>query len=312
MKEHQTELLFAFQVDNGAIQKMNPKDQTEEFCIDSVRKNPDNLKYVKDQTRTVCYEAIKKKPDTLQYVWNQTDDICLLAVMTDGLTLRYVLNQTDEICLAAVKQNPEAIMFVWKQTYAIKDACLRRNGMMLRYITFPTDYFIELAVKQNPDAIVFVEDPSDTLVDYALEKNPRLIDVVEQTDDRRDKVLELCPSCIAYIHEPSTTECIRAVSDSGLNIVNVPLKYRTKSVYFYAVKVDPGAIDYAIRDHVDSDIMITCGVEACEIGGLKYIWRIKGENRWYVFKQVMRNKWNNLIRRISNYIDNKLNNYFNK
>jgi hypothetical protein len=297
---------LSFRINSELLSKMAPSEQTEEVCIMAVERDADNLKYVVDQTRTVCYEAIRRNPDTLQYVWDQTDDICLLAVMTDGLVLRYVQNQTEEICLAAVKQNPEAIIYVKSQTYRIKEAAIKRDGMMLRYITFPTEYFYELALKQNPNAIIFIKDPTDEQVDYVLEQNPGLISVVEQTEERRSKVLENCPACIQYIHEPSTNECIHVVSTDGLCLPNIAQKYRTKSIYFYAVKENPEALDYVVADHPDDDIIFTCGVEACEIGGLKYLFRLKN-NKFRVFREIMRNRRHRLFRRVEDKVDDFFN-----
>ena len=51
-----------------------------------------------------CLEAVKQNGFNLKYVKNQTPDICLEAVKQDGWALKYVKEQTEDICLAAVKQ----------------------------------------------------------------------------------------------------------------------------------------------------------------------------------------------------------------
>ena len=70
------------------------------------------LEYVKYQTDQICIEAVRKNGMNLQFVNQQTDQICLEAVRKYGHALRFVKHQTDQICFEAVSQSSTAEMFI--------------------------------------------------------------------------------------------------------------------------------------------------------------------------------------------------------
>jgi hypothetical protein len=76
--------------------------QTEEICMEAVKRNGYVLRHIHNQTKAMCLEAVKQFGCALQHVHNQTYGICLQAVRTDGIALGYVKNQTDDICIEAV------------------------------------------------------------------------------------------------------------------------------------------------------------------------------------------------------------------
>ena len=49
------------------------------------------------QTDEICLEAVKKNGLLLKYVENKTDEICLEAVKKNGLALWYVRDKTEEM-----------------------------------------------------------------------------------------------------------------------------------------------------------------------------------------------------------------------
>lgn len=93
----------------------NVTNQTEEMCLNAVKKNGMALQYVKTQNHQICEAAVSENANALQYVKTQTNDLCLLAVKQNGLTLRYVSNQSNEICNEAINQNRFALKFVKSQ-----------------------------------------------------------------------------------------------------------------------------------------------------------------------------------------------------
>ena len=81
----------------------------EEYCLDAVKNNGYELKYIKIQTPEICLEAVKNYAWALKYIKIQTPEICLAAVKQVGNSLQYVKDQTPEICLAALEDYPNAI-----------------------------------------------------------------------------------------------------------------------------------------------------------------------------------------------------------
>jgi hypothetical protein len=55
-------------------------EQTEEMCMNSIRHNISNFKYVKNKTDKLCLEVVKQNGIFLQYIENQIDEICIEAV----------------------------------------------------------------------------------------------------------------------------------------------------------------------------------------------------------------------------------------
>ena len=73
----------------------------DEDCLEAVRENGRNLKYIKNQTPEICIEALKECPYVFSYVRNQTPEICELAVKLAVHNFDYVRNPTfDLFCLA--------------------------------------------------------------------------------------------------------------------------------------------------------------------------------------------------------------------
>jgi hypothetical protein len=48
------------------------QEQTEQICLEAVRRNGNALQFVKNQTEQICLEAVEREGKTLQYVKNQT------------------------------------------------------------------------------------------------------------------------------------------------------------------------------------------------------------------------------------------------
>ncbi|HBF3306920.1 TPA: DUF4116 domain-containing protein [Clostridioides difficile] len=98
------------------------EEQSDEICMEEVRRNGLVLFYVKKQTEEICIEAVKENGYALKYVEKQTPKICIEAVKENGCALKYVKwnelegkllkDQTEEICIEALKQNKLAIIYI--------------------------------------------------------------------------------------------------------------------------------------------------------------------------------------------------------
>ena len=129
-----------------------------DLCLELIKQNGLNLKYIKEQTNKICLEAVKQNGHALQYVKEQTNELCLKAVKQNGYSLKYVKNQTDEICLEAVKQNGYALEYVKDQTNEICLEAVKQNGNVLQYVKEQTNEICLEAVKQNCDALEYVKN----------------------------------------------------------------------------------------------------------------------------------------------------------
>lgn len=99
-------------VKSGELSLQYVENQTEEMCLEAVRRDGEALEYVKNQTEEICWEAILSVGGALEYVKNQTEEMCLEAVLSNGFNLICVKNQTEEICRAAVWMSGLALEYV--------------------------------------------------------------------------------------------------------------------------------------------------------------------------------------------------------
>jgi len=67
--------------------------------------------------KSYCLESVKQDGYNLRFVKNQTSQICLESVKQNGHSLRFVKNQTEEICSESLNQDPKNIRYVDIQKY---------------------------------------------------------------------------------------------------------------------------------------------------------------------------------------------------
>ena len=110
----------------------------EEYCLEMVKKNGDNIDHVvkptlqiikialencfhamwsvkkKDQTREICLYAVQTNPFNIEYICTrrQTQKLCMVAIKGHPYSLRYVKNQTRKLCLVAINRNPKVLCFI--------------------------------------------------------------------------------------------------------------------------------------------------------------------------------------------------------
>lgn len=87
------------------------------LCLDAVKHNGWNLRWVNEQTDELCTAAIKQNGNVLMLVQNQTEEICLESVRQNGLNLFNVNIKTELICNEAIKQNDHARRWI-KNNYS--------------------------------------------------------------------------------------------------------------------------------------------------------------------------------------------------
>jgi hypothetical protein len=132
--------IAAVKVDGMILELISKKNQTDELCLEAVKKTGLALQFVKKQNQEVCSVAVKKCACALKYVKPrfQTYDMCLEAVKVDGYTLKYVKPrfQTRELCLEAVKKDGSVLEFVRNQTPEICIIAFKHDGSWGRQDAF--------------------------------------------------------------------------------------------------------------------------------------------------------------------------------
>ena len=145
------------------------KNQTPEICLEAVKKSGTALYYIEKQTPELCLIAVKENGHALEHAREQTLELCLAAVKQNGWALKYVKNQTPELCLIAVKQNGHALKYVKNQTPELCLIAVRQYGLILEHIREQTLELIQTAIKQNMDAVNFINTNILPIKDWDVE-----------------------------------------------------------------------------------------------------------------------------------------------
>lgn len=118
------------------------KQPTEDHWLMVIQQKPYFLKRCHVQTEQICLEAVRRAGLTLKNVAHQTLEIVETALNQNGLALQYVKGFEMErkyLETLAVKQNPLALEFVQHQTEKLCWLALNGSVLAFRYIQTPTD-----------------------------------------------------------------------------------------------------------------------------------------------------------------------------
>jgi hypothetical protein len=99
-----------------------PFDENEYIkLIDrGMNQNPDIIKYVENPTLTHCLQAIRHNPKNIKYVpeIHQTDEVCLIAIEADPNLVKFMCNQNKTIITAVIKKSINALKYIRPQNLA--------------------------------------------------------------------------------------------------------------------------------------------------------------------------------------------------
>ena len=124
------------------------------YCLEAVKRNGYNIKYVKEQTKEMCLEAVKQNGYNIKYVKEQTNELCLEAVKQNGKALYYVKEQTKEICLEAVKEYGYALQYVKEQTPELIHLMRKNNIVIIEDCVKVTQEQMDEYYEQNPHLLL--------------------------------------------------------------------------------------------------------------------------------------------------------------
>ena len=82
-----------------------------EYCLEAVRRNGYNIKYVRNQTPEKCLEAVKRNGYALNYVKKQTPELIhLMRKNNIIIKVEWLVNVTEEQMLDYYEQNPHLLL----------------------------------------------------------------------------------------------------------------------------------------------------------------------------------------------------------
>jgi len=166
------------------------KFQTPEMCLATIRRSPQEIKYVRADIATaeLWRVAIQNDVTVLKHLREQTVELCQYAIDTHGWdALQYIREPTPEWCKNAV------IAY----------------GRNIRYISQQTPELCRLAVEQTP---------------YAIEN------ILNQTPELCRIAIHTCPEVIKFVREPTSEQCIYALTEDITTLEYVPEHHQTFEV----------------------------------------------------------------------------------
>ena len=82
-----------------------------EYCLEAVRRNGYNIKYVRNQSLELCLEAVKEEEHALRYVKEQTPELIhLMRKNNIGIWQEHLNNITQEQIDEYYEQNPHLLL----------------------------------------------------------------------------------------------------------------------------------------------------------------------------------------------------------
>jgi len=155
-------------------------EQTEEMCMEvvkrdglclrfvikktfalnlaAVKQDGRAIQYVRRQIPILCEEAIKSSRYAIKYIDRPSVELCMKSIEYNYTSLANIEKQTDELCWFALLIDPKAIAFVKNQKEEMCISVLRKEWRLLRVIKNQTRKVCLAAIKNNPDAAQYVWD----------------------------------------------------------------------------------------------------------------------------------------------------------
>ena len=233
-----------------------------------------------EQTPELCLEAVRCQSLNLRFVARKTEEMCRTAVMQEGWNLRYVPRnfRTYGLCMTAVQKSgkgsdalaalvgePEGFWYSalpWvpakHKDEAMIIAALNVYGQALEYIekTKRTPKFCEIAVKEDPVALRYVPLQLKTF------------EMIKEAVSRCGRTLRYVP-----FRYRTPEICEIAVEQDYTAIFEVPLKLRSKKMCAYVIRKDPMALQFAPRKMLNEKFCLKVLRQRGE--AIKYIPRFK-------------------------------------
>lgn len=221
-------------------------DQTEELCLEAIRRYPWTIKYAKIQTMQICHDAISQYKNAILHVVNKTSFLCTMSCLIHGTGLEYLDDPDYKLCLKIVNKNPYAIEHVPKKLLDEKIiyCALQKCGKTLQFIENPTKDMCMTAIKQHGSAIRYVKNQTRKMCLIAI-KHEHGFKYLHNYDDEEIclQAIKLYSPNIQYIPYQTTELCMLALQDSRKCILRY-IREQTYDICKQAVTYNPNNISY--------------------------------------------------------------------
>jgi hypothetical protein len=111
------------------IQKIGFDPDNEEHCLNAVKQNGYNIRYIKNPSEEVQLEAVKDH--AIYFIKNPSEEVQLEAIKENGSNIYFIKNPSEEIQLAAVKQSPDSIQYINNPSIEVQKAAIHSSGCNL-------------------------------------------------------------------------------------------------------------------------------------------------------------------------------------
>lgn len=165
-------------------QLKQPYLNKEDYIKKSVSKNPFELFYLdeEEQTEDVCVEAVKRNSHLLACVFHQTPKICLAAIDNDPLSIEFVEDQTEDLCLHAIHKNIEAFKYINNPTEEMCREAVGIDPHMIKFINHPSKYVRMEAITLNPMTLEYIDNPTIDECLLAAKNSKFIIKIIKNQD----------------------------------------------------------------------------------------------------------------------------------
>lgn len=245
------------------IRCLSKEQQTEEICINTVKRSPKALKYIKMQTQQVIQTAICKYYNALKYINNPSNEIIWFALKINPRSIIFVPNPQRNIMLYACTKSYMNDIYahcVPKLSHSDRLLLIEKNGLMLQTIEpkYQTFDMCLKAIKQNPYALQYVDERYMTnyLCRIAIRKAPMTISYVNkfQTYGLAKLAVTINSRAISNVlPENLTSELVKMATEKNYKTIKY-IKNQTYELCETAILTDFASIDYIHDESMARDI----------------------------------------------------------
>ncbi len=251
-------------------------EDSEEFILAAIKKDPTYIKKVKEPSRAAIFESCRFRPDLIMFVVKKellTDHLCIdlikanpkilehimlrrevtdemyrQALSHDGSYLQCIVKKTDNDCWCAVQNSPDNLQFVeqLQQSMYLVNNAVSRKGTALQYVIDKKIDTCVLALQNDPMAIHFV--PVDMVTEemwiVVIIMDPMmLLQAKAPTMNMWLTAIQKNPRMLSHCSQQTDELCLRAVEINGDALEFV--KFQTMEIKMAAIKKYPYAVRFA-------------------------------------------------------------------
>lgn len=152
------------------------------------------------------------------------------------------LDHDENFCIKVVKRYPEAFEYCKIQTRRLCEIAIKVRSCNLKHVKNQTEDLCILACKNNAACIEHIRNLTDDLIDKLIDANPYILEYVEQTDERRERVMRKTGRPMPFFNNlteemkveilKNDNSYIKEIENPSEDLMRLSLEIRAQNIMF--------------------------------------------------------------------------------